>query len=100
MLVIKWPVFPWFGAGCGFIGRNLVEYLINNDLVSYLRVVDKTPPQLAFLNPVHSKIFEDPRVEYKSANLINPSEYSISISIYIPFPNQIILLSWEALCFS
>lgn len=58
-------------GGCGFIGRNLVEYLISNDLVSGLRVVDKTPPQLAFLNPTHSKIFEDPRIEYKSANLIN-----------------------------
>ncbi|XP_075975862.1 uncharacterized protein LOC142976411 [Anticarsia gemmatalis] len=60
-------------GGCGFIGRNLVEYLISNDLVSGLRVVDKTPPQLAFLNPTHSKIFEDSRVEYKSANLINPT---------------------------
>ncbi|KOB68761.1 UDP-galactose 4-epimerase, partial [Operophtera brumata] len=59
-------------GGCGFIGRNLVEYLITNDLVSGLRVVDKTPPQLAFLNPTHTKVFEDPRVEYKSANLINP----------------------------
>ncbi|KAI8421231.1 hypothetical protein MSG28_008293 [Choristoneura fumiferana] len=59
--------------GCGFIGRNLVEYLISNDLVSGIRAVDKTPPQLAFLNPAHSKIFEDPRVEYKSANLINPT---------------------------
>ncbi|OWR43678.1 uncharacterized protein LOC116769051 [Danaus plexippus] len=59
-------------GGCGFIGRNLVDYLISNDLVSHLRVVDKTPPQLAFLNPTHSKAFEDPRVEYKSANLINP----------------------------
>ncbi|XP_047026096.1 uncharacterized protein LOC124634531 [Helicoverpa zea] len=58
-------------GGCGFIGRNLVEYLISNDLVSALRVVDKTPPQLAFLNPTHSKVFEDPRIEYKSANLIN-----------------------------
>ncbi|KAI8421234.1 hypothetical protein MSG28_008293 [Choristoneura fumiferana] len=58
---------------CGFIGRNLVEYLISNDLVSGIRAVDKTPPQLAFLNPAHSKIFEDPRVEYKSANLINPT---------------------------
>lgn len=58
-------------GGCGFIGRNLVDYLIRNDLVSGLRVVDKTPPQLAFLNPTHSKTFEDPRVEYKSANLIN-----------------------------
>ncbi|XP_060802100.1 uncharacterized protein LOC106136810 [Amyelois transitella] len=60
-------------GGCGFIGRNLVEYLISNDLVSGVRVVDKTPPQLAFLNPNHSKVFEDPRVEYKSANLINPT---------------------------
>ncbi|XP_045449245.1 uncharacterized protein LOC123657776 [Melitaea cinxia] len=60
-------------GGCGFIGRNLVEYLISNDLVSHLRVVDKTPPQLAFLNPAHTKVFEDPRVEYKSANLINPT---------------------------
>ncbi|XP_023940966.1 uncharacterized protein LOC112047903 [Bicyclus anynana] len=60
-------------GGCGFIGRNLVDYLITNDLVSGLRVVDKTPPQLAFLNPKHSKCFEDPRVEYRSANLINPT---------------------------
>lgn len=59
-------------SGCGFIGRNLVEYLVVNDLVSGVRVVDKTPPQLAFLNPAHTKVFEDPRVEYKSANLINP----------------------------
>ncbi|XP_026727157.1 uncharacterized protein LOC113493393 [Trichoplusia ni] len=60
-------------GGCGFIGRNLVDYLISEDLVSGLRVVDKTPPQLAFLNPKHTKTFEDPRVEYKSANLINPA---------------------------
>ncbi|XP_047531822.1 uncharacterized protein LOC125067327 [Vanessa atalanta] len=60
-------------GGCGFIGRNLVDYLITNDLVSWLRVVDKTPPQLAFLNSAHTKAFEDPRVEYKSANLINPT---------------------------
>ncbi|CAK1543790.1 unnamed protein product [Leptosia nina] len=60
-------------GGCGFIGRNLVDHLITNDLVTALRVVDKTPPQLAFLNPTHTKAFEDPRVEYKSANLINPA---------------------------
>ncbi|CAG9120794.1 unnamed protein product [Plutella xylostella] len=60
-------------GGCGFIGRNLVHYLTSNELVSGIRVVDKTPPQLAFLNPTHSKAFEDPRVEYKSANLINPA---------------------------
>ncbi|KAJ0177603.1 hypothetical protein K1T71_006476 [Dendrolimus kikuchii] len=66
-------------GGCGFIGRNLVEYLISNDLVCGLRVVDKTPPQLAFLNPTHSKVFEDPRVEYKSANLINPTSCAAAL---------------------
>ncbi|KAF7414596.1 hypothetical protein HZH68_003085 [Vespula germanica] len=58
-------------GGCGFIGRNLVEYLLDNDLVSYLRVVDKVPPQTAWLNSKHAKIFENPLLEFKSANLIN-----------------------------
>ncbi|XP_059054616.1 uncharacterized protein LOC131848699 [Achroia grisella] len=66
-------------GGCGFIGRNLVDYLITEDLVSGVRVVDKTPPQLAFLNPAHTKIFEDPRVEYKSANLINPASCAAAL---------------------
>ncbi|XP_026759743.2 uncharacterized protein LOC113518914 [Galleria mellonella] len=66
-------------GGCGFIGRNLVDYLITNDLVSGVRVVDKTPPQLAFLNPAHTKVFEDPRVEYKSANLINPTSCAAAL---------------------
>ncbi|XP_017885506.1 uncharacterized protein LOC108628246 [Ceratina calcarata] len=58
-------------GGCGFIGRNLVEYLLDNDLVSFVRVVDKVPPQTAWLNSVHQKLFEHPLLEFKSANLIN-----------------------------
>ncbi|KAJ1520859.1 hypothetical protein ONE63_003946 [Megalurothrips usitatus] len=60
-------------GGCGFIGRNFVTYVIENDLVSHVRVVDKVPPQTAWLNSHHKKIFEDPRVEFRSANLIIPS---------------------------
>ncbi|RZF33221.1 hypothetical protein LSTR_LSTR014026 [Laodelphax striatellus] len=59
-------------GGCGFIGRNLVAYLVSNDLISYLRIVDKVPPQTAWLSTRHKKYFEDPRVEFKSANLIIP----------------------------
>ncbi|KAL0104797.1 hypothetical protein PUN28_016440 [Cardiocondyla obscurior] len=58
-------------GGCGFIGRNLVEYLLNNDLVSYVRVVDKVPPQTAWLNANHQRLFEHSLLEFKSANLIN-----------------------------
>ncbi|XP_069674844.1 uncharacterized protein [Periplaneta americana] len=60
-------------GGCGFIGRNLVEYLIENDLVSAVRVVDKVPPQTAWLNEKHQHLFNNPKVQFKSANLINPA---------------------------
>nr|XP_023023366.1 uncharacterized protein LOC111511572 [Leptinotarsa decemlineata] len=58
-------------GGCGFIGRNLVSYLVNNDLVSAIRVVDKVPPQVAWLNSTHAEAFNSKIVEFKSANLIN-----------------------------
>ncbi|XP_015514980.1 uncharacterized protein YbjS isoform X1 [Neodiprion virginianus] len=58
-------------GGCGFIGRNLVEYLLDNELVSYVRVIDKVPPQTAWLNKKHQRIFEHPLLEFRSANLIN-----------------------------
>lgn len=48
-----------------------MEYLLENDLVSFIRVVDKVPPQTAWLNPKHQQLFEHPSVEFKSANLIN-----------------------------
>ena len=49
-----------------------MEYLLDNLLVSYLRVVDKVPPQTAWLNTKQQKLFEHPLLEFKSANLINP----------------------------
>lgn len=60
-------------GGCGFVGRHLVAYLIENSLVQKVRVVDKMPPQTAWLNEHHKKVFEDDRVEFRQANLLNPS---------------------------
>ena len=37
-------------AGVGFVGRNLVQYLLDNELVSHIRVADKVPPITAWLN--------------------------------------------------
>ncbi|CAH1118804.1 unnamed protein product [Phaedon cochleariae] len=59
-------------GGCGFIGRNLVSYLVNENLVSLLRIVDKVPPQVAWLNTIHGEAFNNSLVDFKSANLINP----------------------------
>lgn len=58
-------------TGCGFIGRNLVHYLIENALVSKVIVVDKSLPQMAWLNKKHTAALEDVLVEYRSANLIS-----------------------------
>uniref|UniRef100_A0A1Q3F9G2 Putative c-3 sterol dehydrogenase/3-beta-hydroxysteroid dehydrogenase n=1 Tax=Culex tarsalis TaxID=7177 RepID=A0A1Q3F9G2_CULTA len=58
-------------GGCGFIGRHLVDYLVTNDLASKVKVVDKTPPQMAWLNRRHTAAFASPVVEFCSGNLIN-----------------------------
>ncbi|KAL1509351.1 hypothetical protein ABEB36_004105 [Hypothenemus hampei] len=58
-------------GGCGFIGRNLVSYLLENNLASYIRVVDKVPPVVAWMNAKHLENFQNNIVEFKSANLIN-----------------------------
>lgn len=62
-------------SGCGFIGRHIVKYLVDNNLASTVRVVDKVPPQIAWLNDEHKVAFESPIVEFHSANLINQSKH-------------------------
>lgn len=66
-----------------------MEYLVDNELVSFLRVVDKVPPQTAWLNAKHQKIFDHPLLEFRSANLINPGNVNIKniflkVDIYLP----------------
>ena len=58
-------------GGVGFIGRNLVQHLVENDLASKIRVVDKVLPPTAFLSPSQKAAFE--KVEFKQGNLVNPS---------------------------
>jgi nucleoside-diphosphate-sugar epimerase len=58
-------------GGVGFIGRNLVWYLIENNLVASVRVVDKVLPATAYLSHRDKKVFANPRVEFKQGNLVN-----------------------------
>ncbi|KAG0242753.1 hypothetical protein B0O80DRAFT_437388 [Mortierella sp. GBAus27b] len=57
-------------GGVGFIGRNLVAYLVENNLAAEIRVVDKALPQTAYLNKRFQAAFE--KVEYQQGNLCNP----------------------------
>jgi len=60
-------------GGAGFIGRNLVTFLANNNCASYIRVVDKALLEGAFLDPHHIVTFKNPIVEYHQMNLLNPA---------------------------
>jgi len=61
------PSIIIFG-GCGFIGRNLVQYLVSNELCSKIRVVDKQLPDMVGLSAKQLQMYRD-RVEFKQANL-------------------------------
>jgi len=59
-------------GGVGFIGRNLAHYIIENDLASKVRIVDKVLPATAYLLPAQKAAFE--KCEFKQGNLVNPSQ--------------------------
>lgn len=56
-------------GGVGFIGRNFVKYLVDNNLAAKVRVVDKVLPATAFLGEAHAATFANPIVEYVQGNL-------------------------------
>jgi nucleoside-diphosphate-sugar epimerase len=60
-------------GGVGFIGRNFVKYLVDNELASYIRVADKVLPPTAFLGKAHQDAFEASGVEFMQANLTSPA---------------------------
>jgi len=49
----------------------LVTYFLKNGLTQEIRIVDKTPPQMAWLNEQQTEAFANDKVEFYSANLIN-----------------------------
>lgn len=66
-----------------------MEYLLDNDLVSFVRVVDKVPPQTAWLNAKHQQLFKHPLLEFKSANLINTGNLNSDENAYLFLTKQL-----------
>ena len=62
----RWLIF----GGLGFIGRNIIKYLIDNSLASFIRIADKKAPFMSFLSP-----------DYKLAILENPIVECIQIDV-------------------
>jgi len=59
-------------GGVGFIGRNLVKWLVDAKVATKIRVVDKVLPSTAFLGADHQAAFDNPIVEYMQGNLTSP----------------------------
>jgi nucleoside-diphosphate-sugar epimerase len=56
-------------TGVGFVGRHLAALLIEGDLTSHVRVVDKAPPATGWLND-HHKVRERGKEERKEGRRI------------------------------
>jgi nucleoside-diphosphate-sugar epimerase len=70
-------------GGVGFIGRNLVQYLVQNDLTSKIRVADKTIPALASLSSEQRDLFS--KIDFKQVNLSRANTISKVFDDDAPF---------------
>ncbi len=62
-------------GGAGFIGKNLVTFLVEKEVCSAIRVVDKVLPATAYLTERQQKAFD--KVEFKQGNLVSPGSFPI-----------------------
>ena len=58
-------------GGCGFIGRNLIVYLVENNLCASITTADKSLPMTSWLTPVQKAAFE--KVKFQQVNLSKES---------------------------
>lgn len=57
-------------GGVGFIGRNLVKFLVDNNLASEITVADKSMPMTSYFSPEHQAPFNNKElVKFKQADL-------------------------------
>jgi nucleoside-diphosphate-sugar epimerase len=54
-------------GGVGFVGRNLVTYLVERSMCQTIRVVDKVLPATAYLTERQQEAFA--QVDYRQGNL-------------------------------
>jgi nucleoside-diphosphate-sugar epimerase len=49
---------PWLIlGGVGYIGRNLVKFLLENGITQNITVVDKAMPMLSHFHPSYEELF-------------------------------------------
>ena len=56
-------------GGLGFIGKNLVKYLIDYDIAAEIRVADKILTQMGYMNEDFEKVFASDKISFVQADL-------------------------------
>lgn len=56
-------------GGCGFIGRCFLDYLLKEQLVSFIRVIDKITPILSDMHPSHLINYQSNLVQFIQIDL-------------------------------
>ena len=62
-------------GGLGMIGRNVVKYLIDFQLASFVRIVDKQVPKMGHLGPTFAPYYAEghPHTQFMQADLSTPA---------------------------
>eukprot|EP00792_Barthelona_sp_PAP020_P005511 TRINITY_DN2676_c0_g1_i7.p1 TRINITY_DN2676_c0_g1~~TRINITY_DN2676_c0_g1_i7.p1 ORF type:complete len:372 (+),score=107.44 TRINITY_DN2676_c0_g1_i7:43-1116(+) len=68
-------------GGCGFVGRYLVQALVDSEEYDLIRVVDKVPPQLLDLDEELAQVFEEDCVEFMQIPLDDPSQVAQAFAL-------------------
>jgi nucleoside-diphosphate-sugar epimerase len=69
-------------GGVGFIGRNLVQYIAQNNLASHIQVADKSLPAVSYLLPEHKEHFDNKDlVKYVQCDLTRPEHVERAFKI-------------------
>jgi hypothetical protein len=56
-------------GGCGYVGRNLVHYLVTENLASFIKIADKARPEMAYFHEKYVEAFQSPLVQYEQDDL-------------------------------
>lgn len=56
-------------GACGFIGRNFIQFLVDNELCGKIKAADSKIPSLGFFSPEHRAAIDSDAVVFKQADL-------------------------------
>ncbi|KAG9395290.1 NAD dependent epimerase/dehydratase family [Carpediemonas membranifera] len=56
-------------GGCGFIGRHLIKYLLDEKLASKIKVADRTLPMMCNMHDSYEALYDNEIVTFKQADL-------------------------------